>query len=67
MMEKVPKQKYVDIWPTPFQNNDHIGAQIENTGKMLVPLQPKSLLHSVVNLILEANSIDRFNLLTSLK
>ena len=41
-------QQYVDIIPIPFQNDDPINVQLENTGKTLVALQPKSLLYYVV-------------------
>ena len=36
MMEKVSKQKYVEIWPIPFHNDDPINDQLDNTGKTLV-------------------------------
>ena len=48
MMKKGPNQQFVDIRPIPFQNYDPINAQIENTGKSLVLLQPISPLHYVV-------------------
>ena len=48
MIEKVQKKKYVDILPIPFQNDDFINDQLENTGKILVTLQPEPPLHSVV-------------------
>ena len=48
MTEKLPKQKYVDILHIPFHNDDPITAQIENTCKILVALQAKPPLHSVV-------------------
>ena len=32
--EKVPKQKYADIFPIPLQKNDSKNAQLENTGKI---------------------------------
>ena len=38
MMEKVPKPQYVDIWPRPFQNDDPINDQIDNTVNILVAL-----------------------------
>ena len=41
MKEKGPKQKSVDIWPTPFNNDDPINALLENTGNFLVELKPK--------------------------
>ena len=48
MTEKLPKKKSVDIWPTPFQNDDPIYAQLDNTGNVLVELQPKPQLNSIV-------------------
>ena len=48
MMEKWPKQQSVDIKPITFQNDDPREDQLENTGKRLVALQPKSPLHSIV-------------------
>ena len=39
-MEKVPKQTSVEIRPIPFHNDDPINSYIENTGKMVVALQP---------------------------
>ena len=48
MMDKVPKQQSVDIWPIPFQNYHPINAQIDNTGKSLVALQTNYPLNSVV-------------------
>ena len=47
MIEKVLNQKYVDIQPIPFQNDDPISSQLENTGNIIVALQPKSPLHSI--------------------
>ena len=54
-MEKVPKQKsvnirphYVEIQPIPFQNDDPINDQLEDTGKSLVVLQPIFSFHYVV-------------------
>ena len=42
MMDKGPKQKYVEVRPLPFQNifstDDPINSQLENTGKFLVVL-----------------------------
>ena len=40
MMEKGPKQQYVDIRPIHFHNYGPINAQIYDTGKILVALQP---------------------------
>ena len=56
MIEKGPRKKSVKIQPIPFQNDDPINAHIENTGKILVALQPKYPLHSVVYPISEAKS-----------
>ena len=53
-MEKGPKQHSVDIQPIPFNNYDPINAQLDNTGKHLVALQPTYPLHSVVYPISEA-------------
>ena len=61
MMDKVPKKKYVENWTIPFQNDDTINSQLENTGHFLVALQPTPPLHSVVYPISEANSSDTFN------
>ena len=61
------KEKYVDIRPIPFENDDSINAQLDNTGKSLVALQTKYSLHYVVYLISEAKSSTTFNLLMSLK
>ena len=36
MMDKGPKQKYFEIWPVPFQNDDLINALLENIGKIVV-------------------------------
>ena len=47
-MRKGPKQKFVDIRLIPFQNNDPINNQLDNTVKNLVALQPKYSLHSFV-------------------
>ena len=65
MMEKVPKKKSFEIQPIPFQNDDPINYQLENTGKTLVALQPKpkSPLHYVVCPISEAKSSTKFNFL----
>ena len=51
----------------PFQNYDPVGDHIDNTGKILVALQPISPLHSDVYLITEANSSNPFNLLVRIK
>ena len=47
-MDNVPNQQYVDIWLIPFQKDDPINDQLENTGKILVLLQPTYTLNSVV-------------------
>ena len=67
MMEKGPKQKYVDIRPIPFNNDDPINSQLENTWNILVALQIKYPLNYIVYPILEANSSTPFNLLIRLK
>ena len=67
MMDKVPKQQSVDIWPIPFQNYHPINAHIDNTGKSLVALQPKSSLHYVTYPISEEKSSTPFNLFLRLK
>ena len=48
MMEKVPKQQYVEIRPKPFQNDDSINDQLDNIGTFLVELQPIYPLHSIL-------------------
>ena len=63
MMEKVLKKQSIDIWPIRYQNYDPINAQLDNTGKSLVALQPTSPLHSVLYPIPEAKSSTLFNLL----
>ena len=63
MMEKGTKQQYVEIGPIPFQNDDPINYLIENTGKILVVLQPTSPLHCVAYPILEANPSTPLSLL----
>ena len=55
MMDKGPNQKYVDIWPLTFQNDDTINDQLENTCKFSVALKPKSPLNYVVYTISESN------------
>ena len=67
MMEKERKQKSVEIRPIPFQNYDPINSQTENTGKILVALQPTSPLYYVVYPISEAKSSTTFNLLVRFK
>ena len=51
----------------PFYKYDPLNYQPENTDKILVVLQPKSPLHSVVYPILEANSSTPLHLLIRLK
>ena len=36
MMETVPKQQSVEIFPITFHNGDPVDVQLENTGKILV-------------------------------
>ena len=67
MIEKVPKQQYIDIQPILFQNDDPINAQLDNTGNILVTLQPYYPFHYVVYPISEANSSTPFNFLIHLK
>ena len=67
MMEKVPKQKSVKICPIPYHKDDPINSQLDNTRKILVAQQPKSLLCYVVFPISEVNSSTPFNLLIRLK
>ena len=56
MIERVPKQQYVEIFTIPFHNNYAKNAQLEHTGKMKVALQPESPLHYVVYTISEENA-----------
>ena len=67
MMEKGPKQQYVDIRPITFQNEYYINNHLDNTGMFLVVSQPTSQLYSVVYPISEANSSTKFNLLIRFK
>ena len=67
MMEKGPKQQYVEIRPIPFQNYDHLSAQLENKGKISVSLHPKYPLHSAVYIISEAKSSTSSNVLMRFK
>ena len=53
---KGPKQQYVEIWPITFHNDDTFNAQLKNTGKIVVALQPTSHLYFVVKPIPEALS-----------
>ena len=38
MIENGPRQQYIETQPIPFQNDDPINDQIDNTGKVLVAL-----------------------------
>ena len=67
MMEKGPKQPYIDIIHIHFQNDNHINDLLDNKGKHLVALEPNTKLHSVVYLVSEANSSTPLNLLIQLK
>ena len=67
MIEKGPKQQSVKIWPIPFQNNDPINYQLENTGTILASLEPTYPLHCVVYPISEESSSTPFNLLIRFK
>ena len=55
MTDEALNQQYVEIQPIPFQNYNPINDQLDNTGKSLVALKPKSPLHYVVYPISEAN------------
>ena len=55
MTEKGTNQQYFEIQNIPFQNDDPINDQLDNTGKFLVALEPTSPLHSFVYPISEAN------------
>ena len=66
-MDKIPKQKYVEIWSIPIHNYDPINDQLENTGKILFALQPTSPLHSCVYPVSDPNSSTPFNLLVQFK
>ena len=48
IMEKVPNQQYVEIRPIPFHNENPINYQLDNTGNVLVVLQPTSPWHHIV-------------------
>ena len=48
MIENGPKQQYADVMYIPFQNDNHINVQLDNTSKRVVSLQPNYLLHYVV-------------------
>ena len=48
MIGNIPKQKYVEIWTRPFWNDDTSNDHLDNTGKVVFSLQPKSPLHSAV-------------------
>ena len=47
ILEKVPKQQYIDSWSLPLQNDSPIKSHIDNTGNIPVPLHPKNALHSI--------------------
>ena len=67
IMDKEPKQKSIEIKPRPFHNDDTINAQLDNTSKTLVALQPISPLKSVIQQISEAKSSTLSNLSIRLK
>ena len=67
MMDKVPKKKSFEICNIAFHNDDPINAHLDNTGKTLVVLQPKSPLHYVVRPISESKSSTQSNLLMFFK
>ena len=54
IMDRGRNQQSVEIQHIPFQDYDNINAQLENTGKVLVVLQSKHPLHSIVYPISEA-------------
>ena len=47
MTEKGPNELYFQINPTPFQNDYPISAQLEKTSKILVVLQPHSVVYPI--------------------
>ena len=55
IIEKIPKQKFVEIWPVQFHNDNPINYQLDNTGNVLVVLQLTSPLNPVAYPISEAN------------
>ena len=57
----------MDMWPIPFHNDDPINAQLDNTGKIIVALQPTPPLHSFVYPISEEKSSAQSNLLMIFK
>ena len=48
MTDKVTKQKSIEIFLLPFQNDDTINAQLDTHSQNVVVLQPKSPLHYIV-------------------
>ena len=67
MTEKGTEQQSIGIMPIPYHNDNPLNSQLEKTGIILVALQPKYPLHSVVYLISEAKSSTSFNLLIIFK
>ena len=67
MLEKVTKKQSVEIQYIPFHNNDLLFERLDNIENILVALQPKSPLHSVVYPISEVNASTLSNLLIRLK
>ena len=67
MINKVQKQIYVEIQPITFHNDDPMNNHLDNTGKIIVALQPKSTLKYVAYKISEENTSTPFNLLIRLK
>ena len=67
MIETESKQKYVDIQPKPFHNDDPINSQLYNTVKIYVAFQTTYPLHYVVYPISEANLSTPFDLLVRFK
>ena len=62
MVEKGTNQKYADIQPPPFHNDDTIIDHLNTKGKYLVALQPMYLLNYVVYPSSEAISSTKFDL-----
>ena len=67
MTDKEPKKQYVEIWRVPFHSDDTISAQLDNTGKSIVILQPTYPLHYILYPISEVNSSTKYNLLIRFK
>ena len=67
MINKVQKQIYVEIQSITFQNGYPMNTHLDNTGKIIVALQPKSLLKYIAYTISEEKSSTPFNLLIRLK